>query len=431
MTGPHWLLTKSTTLPLDAPDALAAAIVKSVHPSVELLGFGEALHGGAEILQLRNSLFRALAKSHGYCAIAIESSSVQARAIQDYIAGRLDGDDEAVKSWFGHGMGQLTANQELIEWMRQFNADSARSATLRFYGFDIPSGPRGVAAPRRALEPVFTYLASASAPMAERYRGQFQPLFGNDAQWENAAGMMDPAQSIGASPMAHALRIATEDLIAELRERRPELTAQSHSVSFLEALHFARVARELLNFHAALASRKPGGPPDRVLGVRDALMADHLACILDRERARGKVFVFAHNSHLQRGKAIWPGQKYWQTDDPCEWWPAGSILNEMLGPRYAAIGTAVAESADNGIAPAEHGSLENILQPPPAQVRLCPTGLGNFKAGESKKLARRSGSAKNPTFVPLTAQSLTDFDALAVFGAVAYNRGGPPLGAWG
>jgi erythromycin esterase-like protein len=37
--------------------------------------------------------------------------------------------------------------------------------------------------------------------------------------------------------------------------------------------------------------------------LRDAIMADNLAYIVERERARGRVLAFAHNSHLQRGKA--------------------------------------------------------------------------------------------------------------------------------
>lgn len=41
---------------------------------VELLGFGEALHGGEDILIFRNRLFQRLVEVHGYSAIAIESS---------------------------------------------------------------------------------------------------------------------------------------------------------------------------------------------------------------------------------------------------------------------------------------------------------------------------------------------------------------------
>ena len=65
--------------------------------AVELLGFGEALHGGEEILILRNRLFQRLVEAHGYTTIAIESSFPQARLVNDYIAGRGPASYEAVQ----------------------------------------------------------------------------------------------------------------------------------------------------------------------------------------------------------------------------------------------------------------------------------------------------------------------------------------------
>jgi hypothetical protein len=51
-----------------------------------------------------------------------------------------------------------------------------------------------------------------------------------------------PSKSIGQSPAATALRIETEDLIAELGARRPELVAKSNGAAYLEAVQYATVA---------------------------------------------------------------------------------------------------------------------------------------------------------------------------------------------
>ena len=48
------------------------------------------------------------------------------------------------------------------------------------------------------------------------------------------------------------------------------------------------------------------------------------------------MLAFAHNSHLQRGKAQWQLGTGVYT-----WWPVGSHLNEIFGSRYAVIGSAV------------------------------------------------------------------------------------------
>ena len=418
----NWIRQEAIPFSIDSSEIFDASIDKvivSLDDSVQLLGFGEALHGGEDILVLRNRLFQRLVKTHGYRAIAIESSFPRARVVNDYVAGRGPASYEAVRdTGFGHGFGRLEANRELVEWMRRYNADPTHRVKLRFYGFDIPGLAAGIASPSQVLHFVLDYLVSIDSASGKVHRQLFDSLLGPDSDWENPAAMADPTKSVGLSPAATALRIATEDLIMELRTRRPELVANSDIDRYLEALQYATVARELLNFHAASA-RKSGELYARLLGIRDALMADNLAYIVGRELGRGKVLAYAHNSHLQRGKAVLP----WAT-----WWPAGSHLNEMFGPRYAVIGTAVGVSDANGIVRPEPGTLEARLTALPGTVRFIPTHKGQgLPASEIASLPVRSGSMKNPTYIALTPQSLTDFDWLAVLDSTAYNRGGPPL----
>jgi len=236
--------------------------------------------------------------------------------------------------------------------------------------------------------------------------------------------MMDPTQAIGLSPAATQLRIETEDLISELQIRRPELVDKGGQDRYLEALHYATTARKLLNYHAVIA--RQSSDHHRLvqgLGIRDAAMADNLAYMVSRERDRGKVFVFAHNSHLKRGKSEWQLGPHLLT-----WWPAGAQLAMILGSRYAVIGSAVGISEANGIGQPEPGTLEARLTALPGPVRFLPTHLGQgLPASEIAALPTRSGSLKNPTYFPLTPQSITDFDWLAVLDSTTYQRGGPPL----
>lgn len=424
-----WILHEATAFSVDSSEAFNAAVDKmivSFGDSVELFGFGEALHGGEDILILRNRLFQRLVQKHGYSAIAIESSFPRARVVNEYVAGRGPASYEDVQeAGFSHGFGRLDANRELVEWMRAFNADPAHRVKLRFYGFDSPTEMMSSDSPRQVLHFVLDYLASIDIDSAEEYRQRIDALLGRDADWENPAAAMDPTKSIGMSPAATALRIETEDLISEIQVRRPELVAKSGEGRYLEAMQYATVARQLLNYHAAVAQ----GPGDsakrivRLLGIRDASMADNLAYAASRERGRGKVLAFAHNSHLKRGKAEWQLGPYALT-----WWPAGTQLHEMLGPRYAVIGTAVGVSDANGIGKPEAGTLEARLTAGPGPVRFIPTHKGQgLPAAEIADLSIRSGSMKNPTYFPLTSQSFTDFDWLAVLDKTVYSHGGPPL----
>jgi erythromycin esterase-like protein len=203
------------------------------------------------------------------------------------------------------------------------------------------------------------------------------------------------------------------------------LVAKSDMSRYLEAVQYATVARQLLNYHAALArtSGKPGERIAELLGIRDLIMADNLAYMVSREHGRGKVLAFAHNSHLQRGKAQWKlGTEVYV------WWPAGSHLNEIFGPRYAVIGSALGVSDASGIIQPEAGTLEARLTALPGPARFIPTRKGQgLTASAISALPTRSGSIKNPTYFALTPQSFTDFDWLAVLDSTTYSRGGPPL----
>jgi erythromycin esterase len=309
-----------------------------------------------------------------------------------------------------------------VEWMRNFNADPSHRVKLQFYGFDSPTEMFGTDSPAHVLHFVLDYFASIDSASAQAYRNRIDSLLGQDADWENPAAMMDPTKSIGLSPEATALRIETEDLISELSARRPELVAKSDQNRYLEAMQYASVARQLLNYHAALAQASDKRTI-RLLGIRDALMADTMAYIVSRERDRGKVLVFAHNSHLQLGKAQWQ-----LGPDLLIWWPVGSHLKEMFGPRFAVIGSAVGESPANGIGQPETGTLEYRLTAVPGPACFIPTHLGQaLPAPAIATLPTRSGSMKNSTYFALTPQSFTDFDWLLVLDSTAYSRGGPPL----
>ncbi len=424
-----WIARKAIPFSVASPrtfDAAVDKVIASLGDSVELLGLGEALHGGEDILILRNRLFQRLVEAHGYSAIAIESSFPRARAVNEYIAGRGPTSYEAVQeTGFSHGFGRLEANRELVEWMRQYNAAPSHQLKIQFYGFDSPTEMIGTDSPRHVLHVVLDYLTSIDPNGGQKCRERIDALLGSDADWENPAASMDPTKSVGLSAAATALRIETEDLITELQIRRPELVARSDTVRYVEALQHASVARQLLNYHAALA-RTSDERLIELLGIREAMMADNLAYTVSRERGRGKVLAFAQNRHLQRGKAQWQLGAKINT-----WWPAGSHLNEMFGTRYVIIGSGLGVSEANGIDQPEPGTLEALLTSLPEPALFIPTHKGQgLPASEIASLPTRSSSIKNPTYSAFTFESFTDFDWLVVLDSTAYNRGGPPLQQW-
>lgn len=414
-----WIAHEAIPFSVEQPETFHAAIDKviaSLGDAVTLLGMGEALHGGEDILTLRNRLFQYLVEAHGYTAIAIESSFPKSHAVNEYVAGRGPASYDAVQeAGFSHDFGRFHSNRELVEWMRNYNTDASHPVKLHFYGFDSPTEITGADSPGHLLHVVLDYLTSIDRVGGQEYRSRIEPLLGQDAAWENQEAMMDPTKSIGLSLQATALRIATEDLISELCVRRPELVAESDQSRYLEALQFAKEARQLLNYHTEIA-RQSEQRMSRLLGIRDAIMADNLAYIVSCERDRGKVLAFAHNAHLQREKAelsgSWQGSSFlWQ------WWPVGAHLNAMFGSHYAVIGSAVGVSEANGIGRPELGTIENRLIATPGPARFIPTHRGYGLP--ISDIPTRSASMKNLSYSGLSPQSFTDFDWLVVLDSIA------------
>ena len=402
-----WVSEDAIAFAVDSPDSIddgVDRVVAALGDGVELLGLGEALHGSEEILIFRNRLFQRLVEAHGFSAVVLEVSAPLA------------------PDWLDSGFGVYEANRELVEWMRRYNADPGRRREVQFYGFDIPLGGGGLASPQRVLDVVLEYLDARDPASATTHRERLTPLIGEATAWERPAAMADPAQSIGLSAAATELRIATLDLITELRIRRPELIADGGALAFADALHHAELAGKLLSAHAALAT--PGAYAE-MLGIRDLIMADNLEHVVARERGRGRVLVFAHTSHLQRGRASWQLGTERQ-----QWWPAGAQLAEALGPRYAVIGTALGVSPDNGIGDPEPDTLEARLATVGGPL-LIPTHRGlDLAPAEVAGLPTRSGSTLNPTYFGLTTASLHDLDWLVFLDATSYPRGAPPLTDW-
>lgn len=435
LTLDGWVARDAVPFSLDAGDrsarnfdAAVDAIVGSLGDQVELLGLGEAMHGGEDILTLRNRLFQRLVAAHSYSAIAIETGFDAAYPVNEYVAGRGPASyEQLLDGAYGRGFGRLEANRELVEWMRAYNADPARSAKLSFYGFDLSMGSGRIAGPAHVLAHAVRYLESVGGESARAHRQRVDALLAQASGWEEA--WTDRAKAPGRKPVGDSLRIATEDLITELRTRRPELVATTGSARYLEALHYATVARNVLVFHAALAI-SAGEPLNGtgLRGARDVLMADNLTYLVERERGRGKLMVFAHNGHLQRGKSVWPCCGLKLGNDRYEWWPAGSQLAQTFGRRYAVIGSGVGISQAYELDAPEPGSIEALLTrgTPPSEGSFgmfIPTHLGqSFADGAVAPLPTRSGTMKNLSYTALTPQSFTDFDWLHVLESARQTR---------
>jgi erythromycin esterase-like protein len=325
-----------------------------------VLGLGEPTHLAEELPLLRNRVFEQLVEREGYRSIVLESDCLAALVVDDYVAGGPGELDGVMAAGFSHGWGAAPSNRELVAWMRRWNAHHDPDDRLRFAGFDAPTELTSAPSPRAALLAVHGFLAAHVDPdLLAVDAGTIERLAGDDDRWARPEAMMDPAESIGATPEAARLRLLAEELVGLVESESPHLVAATSPAAWSRARLHARTAAGLLRYHAAMAQQSPRRM-SRLSGRRDAMMAANLLALVEEEVDRGPTLLFAHNSHLQREASSM--QLDWGPfTEAMRWWSAGAIAATRLGQRYAWVAMTVGRGPERGLGAPAPDTVEGEL----------------------------------------------------------------------
>ncbi len=318
-----------------------------------LLGLGEPMHGEEEFLRLRNRLFRHLVEHEGYQSIAIESDCLAGEIIDRFIGYGAGALEDVMRTGFSHGFGEMRANRELVEWMREHNRHRPPADRLRFYGFDAPLEMMFAASPRQALMALHDYLASNVDLPPGADGDTIGRLIGDDGRWTNPEVAMNPSLGIGATAEAVRLRLLADDLQALLAAQSPHLIRATSVQDYRRARLHARTATGLLRYHAGMTEPQSAGRVSRLLGLRDAMMADNLSAIVDTGH---RTLAFAQNRHLQREESHWQ-----LAGMALRWWSAGAIVSDRLGDGYAFVATALGAAPHYGLDAPAPDTIEGVL----------------------------------------------------------------------
>jgi erythromycin esterase-like protein len=129
------------TIPLESvnPDSGYEDLnaLKPALQSKRVVALGEATHGTREFFQMKHRLLEFLVREMGFEHFAMETSPQAARVIQAYITGGT-AKPHSVLYW-----PWATAEViDMLDWMRDYNADPSNHSTLQFHGIDPTIGER-------------------------------------------------------------------------------------------------------------------------------------------------------------------------------------------------------------------------------------------------------------------------------------------------
>lgn len=368
---------------------------------LDVLALGEPTHGEPAFPRLRNHIFERLV-ARGFRSIAVESDRIAGLAVDDYVRDGVGTLDDVLATGFSHRAGELAANRELVEWMRAHNASAPAGERLSFHGFDAPLEMAGAPGPGPYLRHLRDYLtAELGAAALPPGAGSLDDLVGDDTRWSAPAALMDAARSVGRTDDAVVLRVLADDLLTVLDVHAPRLGPQWRRARLQGA-----TALGLLRYHAVAAEPAPAAQRvSRLLGVRDAWMAQNLMEIRADEHRRGPTLVFAQNRHLQRHPSTWR-----LAGMDLQWSSAGATVAAHLGTRYAFVAGSLGASCALGVDVPTADTFEGMLG-------VSAAGQGPIV--ERARLALPAGDARVRTdvtpelgYFPLDAETVAQCDAV-------------------
>ena len=265
----------------------------TVPDEAQIVALGEATHGNKEFQKLRLDVFQVLVEKYGVRAFALEGDFGGCEAINRYIHG-TDGTAAEALSATGFAIYRTEEMENLVEWMRDYNASAAQGDDLRFYGFDMQ---------RRAYS--YHYLLEA-VHQANMDASKLEKLWNSEAD--------DYADGYTAEQRT--------EIISAVKEQLPPEEVQ--------AIHCADIL--LQNIELGKYADDFG----ELNTLRDRMMAENTLWILQQEQVRGnsRIMISGHNNHtMQCENAGTP--------------VLGSLLAEKLGNEYFTIGTDFYKSVCN------------------------------------------------------------------------------------
>jgi erythromycin esterase len=303
--------------------------LRKIIGNAKIVMLSEATHFGAEPLEFRNRLFGYLVEELGFNAIAIESGITESRVVHDYVQGGPGDLHSVVSDGFSWAFDLLPQNEELVRWMREYNADPRHARKIEFFGFDVPGSPTVPAGSANIpLDGALRYLQLVDPAEAEAIATRLDRILPSK-RWN----VLDYLKFSQATRDALTAVVADARLVMEARQI--VYLAKSSKADYAWGYRDAIGAREVDD----LMRRIPVGAKERDYrswiyeqgAVRDRAMAANARWIIDQLGPEARVLFFAQLGHIATAPVVEDG-------DPAAHIPFGTYMKERYSDELLTIG---------------------------------------------------------------------------------------------
>ncbi|VVE20497.1 erythromycin esterase family protein [Pandoraea terrigena] len=285
----------------------------------EFVLLGEATHGTQDFYRMRAQITRRLIADGGFDAVAIEGDWPDTWRVNCFVQGEGDADADAALEDFKRFPTWMWRNREMrdfILWLREHNAALSPGERVGVYGLDLYSM-------YQSADAVIRYLEQVDPEQAAMARARYAAL--DHVREPQAYGY---ATAVGARPDAR------EGVVAQLLQLRADarLHLSQDGLAALDAQFFAQQNAEVVvdaeNYYRSMFGRRLN-----TWNLRDAHMYRTLSTLARyrlQRGGRGRVVVWAHNSHLGDARAT---ESHLRGE-----WNLGQLVREAVGAKALLVG---------------------------------------------------------------------------------------------
>jgi erythromycin esterase-like protein len=328
----------------------------------EFVLLGEASHGTQDFYRMRAQITRRLLTEGGFDAVAIEGDWPDTWRVNRFVQGEGDANANAALEDFKRFPTWMWRNREMhdfILWLRNHNASLPPEERVGVYGLDLYSM-------YRSADAVIRYLEQVDPQQAAMARERYAAL--DHVREPQAYGY---AAAVGARPDAR------EGVVAQLLQLRADalLHLSQDGLAVLDAQFFAQQNAEVVvnaeNYYRSMFGRRLN-----TWNLRDAHMYRTLSALVRyrlQRGGRGRIVVWAHNSHLGDARAT---ESHLRGE-----WNLGQLVREAVGAKALLVGfstyTGHVSAASQWDGDVEHKWVRPALQDS-YEYLFHSTGLDRF-----------------------------------------------------
>lgn len=294
------LLTGCGSKAIDGAEQFAVEVDQiDIPDDVKIIGLGEATHGNIEFQELKKDVFDALMKNENVRVFVLEGDFGGGQQINQFILHGTSSAEETVNA-LDYDIYRTKQMIELVQWMHDFNLKADEKDKIFFYGSDMQRYDAN-------KEGLLTFYKVVNGNAEKEYAAQLEHA-SNHAMYQLTVEQL--------KKLDHTI----DNIILDLRSNKAEYEGRTTADAYAFALQYATIMKQrtqlLLN-------------NEEYAKLRDQYLADNLRWISEFEETHGrdKVFISAHNGHIEKTSASVGGKSM------------GDYLDEGFGSEYFAIGT--------------------------------------------------------------------------------------------